>query len=358
MLHAVIMAGGSGTRFWPMSRQNRPKHLLALAGPQTLLQQTAARIAPLVPAQRTLVVTGADHAAAVGEQLSHLAADAIVAEPCRRDTAPCIGLAATIVLARDPGATMVVLPADHVIEPADQFRRAAEVATRLVEQDATRLITFGVKPDRPATGYGYIQRGARVGGEEPAVFRVQAFREKPALELAEQYVASGDYYWNSGIFVWAARTIVDELRASRPSMHAALERIGAAWHGSNRGSVLAREYEAIERVSIDYAVMERATNVLVVEAPFRWDDVGSWGAVRRLHGTDADGNTVLGGHCGIGTRSSIVISEPGHLVATLGVDNLVIVHAGNATLVADRRQEESVKRLVELIQRQGLGTYV
>lgn len=359
MLHAVVMAGGSGTRFWPMSRRNRPKHLLSLVGSESLLQQTVRRIAPLVPPERTWVITGADHAAAVRHQLPGLPASSIIAEPCRRDTAPCIGLAATLVSRQDIEATLVVMPADHVIAPDQEFHRAIALAELLIKEDDRRLVTLGIRPDRPATGYGYIERGARIEliGELPA-FRVNRFREKPARELAEQYVQSGDYYWNSGIFVWSAATIRTELRSNRPQLIDALDRIGAAWGGPTQETVFAAEYERIEPKSIDYAVLEHSSNVVVIEAAFRWDDVGSWGAISRLQTADAEGNTVRGNHCGLGTKSSIVITDPGHLVATIGVENLIVVQCGDATLVADRTNEESVKQLVERMRQLGFDQFL
>jgi mannose-1-phosphate guanylyltransferase len=359
MLHAVVMAGGSGTRFWPMSRRNRPKHLLALVGSESLLQQTVRRISPLVPPERTWVITGADHVGATRQQLPELLAPAIIAEPCRRDTAPCIGLAATLVSRADADATLVVLPADHVIEPGEEFRRAIEIAESLIQEDGRRLVTLGIKPDRPATGYGYIQRGTRIEGlRAQPTFRVSRFREKPARELAEEYVRSGDYYWNSGIFVWTAATIRSELCVRRTQLIESLDRIGAAWGGSTQDKVFAAEYERIEPISIDYAVLEHADNVVVIEAGFRWDDVGSWGAIGRLQVADTDSNTVRGDHCGLGTKSSIVISDPGHLVATIGLENLIVVQCGNATLVADRTNEESVKQLVERMRQLGFEQFL
>jgi mannose-1-phosphate guanylyltransferase len=359
MLHAVIMAGGSGTRFWPWSRQHRPKHLLQLAGSESLLQQTYARIALLLPPERILVVTAADHVAACREQLPQLADRSIVAEPCRRDTAACIGLGAEIVCHRDAGGVMAVMPADHRIRAGDEFRRLVAAAAELVDAQPARLVTFGIRPTRPATGYGYIHRGAPLAAP-PGLrsFRVQAFREKPGLELAEQFVESGEYYWNSGIFVWRARTILDELRASKPALVDALERIGRALGTPAQQDVLAAEFPALERISIDYAVMERASDVAVIEATFDWDDVGSWQAIDRLHPHTAGDNTVLGTHCGLDTHECIVVTEPGHLVATLGVDHLVIVQSGNVTFVADKRDEESVKKLVDQLRRQGMEVYL
>ena len=187
-----------------------------------------------------------------------------------------------------------------------------------------------------------------------AVYRVQSFREKPSADLAERFVASGEYYWNSGIFLWKAATILQALRDRQPKLHAAVERIAAAWPTSDRADVLRKEYESLERISIDYAVMEHAKDVLVVQAPFRWDDVGSWLALERVHGRDAQGNTVLGLHVGIQTSNCVIASESGHLVATVGVKDLLIIHDGNATLVAARSEEGTVKQLVELLKKEGL----
>ncbi|MBL8799995.1 MAG: mannose-1-phosphate guanylyltransferase, partial [Planctomycetia bacterium] len=213
----------------------------------------------------------------------------------------------------------------------------------------------------PATGYGYIHRGAPVTERQGVgAFRVQpkGFREKPDPELAEQFVASGEFYWNSGIFIWKAATILAALEEFQPKLHAAVQRIAAAWSTGERAAVLAREYEALERISIDYAVMENAREVLVLPAPFRWDDVGSWLALERLHPQDADGNTILGKHAGLRTRDCVVAGDGNHLIATVGVDNLLIVQDGDVTLVADRRDEGAVKQLVELLKKKGLEAYL
>jgi mannose-1-phosphate guanylyltransferase len=254
---------------------------------------------------------------------------------------------------------MLVMPADHVIEPAQEFRRAAHVAEQMAEEHPGALITFGIPPTFPATGYGYIHRGQEVTHRQSiAVHRVQAFREKPDAELAERLLASGEYFWNSGIFVWKAATILDALRQNQPKLLAAVSRIAQAWDSPQRAEVFRREYQALERISIDYAVMEHAKDVLVVQAPFRWDDVGSWLALERMHPQDADGNTVLASHAGLHTRDCVIVANPGHLIATVGVDNLLIVQDGDATLVADRRDEAGVKQLVELLRNKGLEMYL
>jgi mannose-1-phosphate guanylyltransferase len=359
MLHALIMAGGGGTRFWPRSRVKRPKQFLTLNSDRSLLQQAFDRIEALVPPGQTWIITGGGYTDETARQLPELAADRIVGEPVGRDTAACIGLGAALVARQDPAAVMLVMPADHVIEPVQEFRRAAHVAALMAEEHPSALVTFGIPPNYPATGYGYIQRGPEVGRRQGiGVFRVQGFREKPSAELAEQYVFSGEYFWNSGIFVWKAATILQALAERQLALHAAVVRIAAAWNGSDRAAVLRREYDALPRISIDYAVMEHATDVLVVQAPYHWDDVGSWRALERMHPQDADRNTVLATHCGLRTRDCTIVGDAGRLIATVGVDNLLIVQDGDATLVADRRDEGAVKQLVELLKSRGLEAYL
>lgn len=359
MLHALIMAGGGGTRFWPRSRQRRPKQFLTLTGDRSLLQQALDRIEAQVPPERAWVITAEMHCALAGEQLASLSADRIIGEPCGRDTAACIALGAALIARQDSTAVMMVMPADHVIEPVQEFRRAAQVAEQMAEEHPTALITFGIRPTFPATGYGYIERGPEVANREGiSVFRVQAFREKPNAELAERMVSSGNFFWNSGIFVWKAATILKAIGDRQPSLYAAVKRIADSWNTPRRGQVLRQEYEALERISIDYAVMEHAREVLVVQAPYRWDDVGSWLALERMHPQDADGNTVLASHMGLKTRGCVIAADEGHLVATVGVKDLLIIQDGNATLVADRREEATVKQLVENLKKQGMEKYL
>jgi mannose-1-phosphate guanylyltransferase len=359
MLHAMIMAGGGGTRFWPRSRQKRPKQFLALGSERTLLQQALDRIEAQVPPGQTWVITAGAHREEAARQLPGLPAERLIGEPSGRDTAACIGLGAALIARQDPTAVMLVMSADHVIEPVQEFRRAAHVAEAMAEEHPKALITFGIPPTYPATGYGYIQRGPEVGHRQGInVFRVKCFREKPSADVAERFVASGEYFWNSGIFVWKVGTILDALAEQRPPLFAAVQRIASAWGTADGEAVLRREYEALDKVSIDYAVMERAREVLVVQAPYRWDDVGSWLALERMHPQDADGNTVLATYCGLDTRDCLIVADQGHLIATLGVKNLLIVQDGNATLVADRREEGTVKQLVEQLKKKGLESYL
>jgi mannose-1-phosphate guanylyltransferase len=359
MLHAMIMAGGGGTRFWPRSRQKRPKQFLALSGERTLIQQALDRIEASVPPQCCWVITAGVHRAEASRQLPALPPDHVIGEPCGRDTAACIALGAALVARQDPTAVLLVTPADHVIEPVQQFRHGVHVAEQMVEEHPGALITFGIPPTFPATGYGYIHRGQELAHRQGvAVYRVQSFREKPSTEAAERFLTSGEYYWNSGIFVWKAATVLDEIRQQQSKLFAAVQRIADAWPTSERDATLQREYEALARISIDYAVMEHAREVLVVQAPFQWDDVGSWLALERMHPQDADGNTVLATHSGLQTRSCVIVGDPDRLIATVGVSNLLIVQDGDATLVADRREEGTVKQLVELLKKKGLEKYL
>lgn len=359
MLHALIMAGGGGTRFWPRSRQKRPKQFLVLTGQRTLLQQSLDRIEAQIPPDCTWVITSAMHREQVIRQLPLLSADRVIGEPCGRDTAACIGLGAALIVRQDHEAIMLVMPADHVIEPTQEFQRSVHAALQLAQEHPTALITFGIAPTYPATGYGYIHRGAEYASKQGiTVYRVNAFREKPDVDLAERFLASGEYFWNSGIFAWKASTILKALEERQPKLHAAVERIADAWPTAEREPVLRQEYEGLDRLSIDYAVMEHAREVLVIQAPYRWDDVGSWLALERMHPQDADGNTVLAKHCGMKTRDCIIAADPNHLIATLGVNDLLIVQNNDVTLVADRRDESAIKQLVEMLKKKGLESYL
>jgi mannose-1-phosphate guanylyltransferase len=378
MLHFVVMAGGAGTRFWPESRSARPKQLLNLAGQRSMLQMTIDRLGGLVNGDNLWLLTSAALVQAAGEQLPQLADGHMIGEPCKRDTAPCIGLAALLLSRSDPQATMAVLPADHVIQPAEKFQQALVTAAALVEENPQRIVTFGIKPIYPATTFGYIERGEQLkadnvrqaqhphpsplpkgeGSGELQAYHVSAFREKPPAEVAQQYVASGRFYWNSGMFVWKAATIIAALGERQPEMLARLQIIVDSWNKPNAQEVFSQEFAAIKGISIDYAVMEHAAEVAVIEAPFTWDDVGAWQAVARLVGTDAEGNTISGRHLGVNTQRCIVRSGENHLVATVGVQDLIVVHTPDATLVANRHDEEAIRKIVKLLEERGWTEYL
>ena len=348
MLHATIMAGGSGTRFWPSSRAKLPKQLLPLAGSETLLQDTVRRLRGLIPPERTLIVTNNQLTDAVEKQLPELPSTAFVGEPCKRDTAPCIGLAALLILQQDSDATMAVMPSDHVIDPTKSFQRALLQAKDLVDQSPDRLVTFGIRPSTPSSSYGYIQQAEPLAHKEndAPVHRVAQFREKPPVDVAKEYLAAGNFLWNAGIFVWRAKTIIEALEKHQPECLLHLKRIVENWNTPQRNEVFSKEFAAIKGVSIDYAVLEHAAEVAVIEAPFTWDDLGGWSAVARQRGQDDNGNTVVGRHLGIESKNVLVHTSDDHLVVTLGLDNILLVHTEDATLVADRSHEEHIRKVV------------
>ena len=359
MLHALIMAGGGGTRFWPRSRVQRPKQFLSLSGETSLLQQAHERLEVLVAPERTWIITGERYRDETAKQLPVLPSDQIIGEPCGRDTAPCIGLGAALIAQSDPDAIMMVTPADHVIEPVQEFRRTMQSAVQLVEEHPDSLITFGIPPTHPAMGYGYIHRGESMPGRlEIPTYRVRRFREKPKLPIAEQYVASGEYFWNSGIFVWKAKALLAQLQKQKPDIFEAVQKIAKAWPTPQRADVLGTTFPDIEKISIDFAVMEKAQERIMLQTPYRWDDVGSWLAVERMCPQDAQGNTVLAQHIGIETKNCVVVGESSHLLATVGVEDLLIVQDGDVTLIAHRSAEEKVKALVNKLQDEGLEKYL
>jgi mannose-1-phosphate guanylyltransferase len=360
MLHAVIMAGGTGTRFWPASRNDTPKQLLQLVGEQTMLRQTVDRLGDLAPNDRQLIVTNKRLVETIRGQLPELPPTAIVGEPCKRDTAPCAGLAALLVSRDDPAATMAVMPADHVIRPAEKFQAAIRQAVDLVEAAPGRIVTFGIKPSYSAEVFGYIHRGKPLASSHSTAptYAVQKFKEKPDAATAKKYLDSGEYYWNSGIFVWRARTILDALRERQPDMLAHLEAIVSAWDTSDRDAVFDREFSAITPISIDYAVMEHATDVAVIEAPFEWDDLGGWQSLARLVGEDDNSNAIVGKHLGLNTSGAIVRTDDDHLIVTLGLQDVIVVHTPNATLVADKHSEEQIRQVVKRLEELGWSEYL
>ncbi|MBM3315784.1 mannose-1-phosphate guanyltransferase [candidate division WOR-3 bacterium] len=344
-LYAVILCGGRGERFWPKSRRGLPKQFIRLFGPKSLTEQTSERIAPLCPAGRQLFVAPAEFSGLM--RRAGYRRQNVIYEPAGRNTAPAIGLAAACLHRRDPEATMVVLPADHLIEDRRAFLAAVRLAAGLA--GSGKLVTFGVMPTRPDTGYGYVQVGKRIAGRGRLTGHdVLGFREKPDSATAKRYVASGDYLWNSGMFVWRVADILEAFRRFMPGFLAALARFGRHIGGSSEQAELARLYRAAPSISIDYAVMEKADNVAAVRAGFDWDDVGSWPALARHFPADRQGNVLRGDCFALDSTRCIVDSDQG-VVGLLGVSDLVVVRSGDALLVARAPDVGRVKELLKLM---------
>ena len=355
MLYATIMAGGAGTRFWPASRHAWPKQLLSLVGEASMLQATVARLKGVCADEQILILTNEKLVAATLSQLPTLPDHSVIGEPCKRDTAPCIALAAGLIALQDPEATMLVMPADHVIQQVDQFHAAIETANQLLERDPNRLITFGIQPSYPAQIFGYIERAEAI---DNSGFQVKQFCEKPNAETAQRFIDSGDFYWNSGIFLWKCSTILRALRQLEPTMMQHIDTIVAASGSEKFNEVLQREFTKIKGTSIDYAVMEHYDNVCVVPAPFDWDDLGTWSAIQRLSGLDQHRNSISGKHLGLNTTDCIIYTDQKHLVVTLGLKDCLVVHTKDATLVADKTDEAAVKQAVAQLEELGWNEYL
>ena len=324
-----------------------------------MLQSTFDRLNNLVSPQHILVATNAQLIDAVAEQLPDLPPEHIVGEPCKRDTAPCIGIAASLVAAADPDGSMIVMPSDHVIEPREEFHRTVRAGLALVEEDPSRIVTFGIRPNYPAESFGYIQRGESLpSSESTSAFQVHSFREKPDRDTAKAYCDSGEYYWNSGIFLWKAKTILDAIKENEPEMFERISSIAASIGSTKFTQRFEEEYSAIKGKSIDFAVMERYKNVAVVETTFRWDDVGSWQAMARLVKPDQHDNSVEGPYLPIDSRNMIVRTDKDHLVVTIGTQDMIVVHTPDATLVAPKSEEERVREVVQQLTELGYKHYL
>jgi mannose-1-phosphate guanylyltransferase len=350
--YAVIMAGGSGTRFWPLSRNARPKQLVHIVGDTTMIQATVARLQPLIPAERVLVITTAALAEETRRQLPMLRPDHVIAEPVGRDTAACVCLAALVVEKMAPGATMILLPADQVIKPADQFQKALAAGIEVAR--AGNLVTYGITPRFPATGYGYI----KLAGRQPdvngvTVNKVLGFVEKPDEGTAKKYLAEGGYRWNSGIFTWRTDVVLDELATHCTWLTDALAPVGAAWGTPDFNRVLNEVYQPLKRISIDYALMEKAANICVVTADFQWDDVGSWDSLYDHLPKDAQGVINRGDIVALDCKDSLIMSDTQQVVAAIGLSNLSVVVTRDAILIVPKGRSQQVKQVVDALKAKG-----
>lgn len=354
-LHAVIIAGGSGTRFWPASRRRRPKQCLPLIEGRSLLEKTLDRLAAAVSPERTWIVTNAEQAAGIADLLPQFSRQQIIIEPEARDTAPCIALACAKIGALDESACMAIMPADHLIEPVAAFHQLLQRGQQIAE-NSNALVTFGITPSHPATGFGYIERGQTLDQEQPAAFRVQGFREKPDAATAKQYLNSGRHLWNSGIFLWTCRSFRDALRASAPELADCTEAMLSAI-SQNDPSALRRAFLETPKISIDYALLEKASEIVVIQAELEWNDLGSFAALDAIAERDASGNiTVLDE----GAQLTLLDSEGctsfvrgKQTLALMGTRDLLVVVVEDAILVCPKSQAEDLKRLVEKLRREG-----
>lgn len=362
-VYSVIIAGGKGTRFWPLSRSRKPKQLLNLFGPDTLLDQTARRVLPLGGSERTLIITVAEQLNAVRKALSGIPRKNFLAEPEGKNTAPCIGLAALEVTIRDPDAVMIILPADHWVSDAPAFRRTLNTAAELAARH-DRLITIGIEPAYPETGYGYIVRSKSEAGDSGA-HEVKKFKEKPSAKLARQLLRQGSL-WNAGIFAWKASTLLGLMERYQPAIYKSLASIQNAARGKSLAApapalaaIIAREYKKMPSISIDHAILEKAGSdgrVLTLPGHFGWSDVGSWAAVHQMSARDADGNAGNGKWLGLDAKGCLIYA-PDRLVVLLGVRDTIVVDTPDALLVADLKRSQQVRELVDELKKKGYESY-
>lgn len=359
MHYALIIAGGSGTRLWPMSKASQPKQLIPFINGKSLLQIARDRLQGLVPPERSYICAGQSHKDAILANVSDLTDTQYLGEPCGRDTLNAVGLAAAVIAQRDPEAVIAVFTADHIIEPVDRFQACVSQGYALASGETPTLVTFGIKPVHAATGYGYLQLGEPVND---AARLVTQFKEKPDAPTAQSYLAAGpgQYLWNSGMFVWKASVLMDCIKRYAPENHAGLMKIAQAWDTPQRDKVAGDIYPTLKKISVDFAIMEPASrdpNVRVAAVPMdlTWLDVGSWPSFGETCEKDAQGNTTSAGRCvHFDSRNTVAASsDPDHLIATLGCEDMIVIHTPHATLVCPANRAEDIKKLHEMVGKQG-----
>ena len=344
-MKAVIMAGGRGERFWPQSRSSRPKQFLSLTTDgETMIQKTVNRLSELVDVEDVFIVTNKNYLGLVNEQLPDLPKENVIAEPAARNTAPCIGLAAGVIQKKyGEDAIMLVLPSDHLIKFNAMYIDTLKQAIKVAEQEQN-LVTIGITPTYPETGYGYINFASK--GAENGAYKVVRFVEKPNIEKAKQYVNSGEYLWNSGMFVWKSSSILMNIEKFLPDMYKSLDKISSSYGSDNFNEVLEREFPLIKGESIDFGVMEKADDIYTIPGNFGWDDVGSWLALERVNPTNEYGNMITGDVVSINTKNTTVVGGK-KLIATIGLEDLVIVDTDDAILICAKDSTQDVKKVIE-----------
>jgi len=357
--YAVIMAGGGGTRLWPISRKEHPKHMLSLIGERSLFQNTLHRLTDFIPRERIIVVTTAEQELELKAQALELPMNNYIMEPTPRGTASVVGLAAITLMKRDPDAVMLVLPADHFIRNINLFHKTMRVAIDVANKNY--IVTIGITPTFPATGYGYIRRdGILPGKYDLPAYKVAKFVEKPDDGKARSMVSSGDHFWNSGMFVWRADRILDEITHQMPVLKVALDRIGAAWGSPACRFTLESEWINLKSETIDYGIMEHALDVAVLAIDgLEWSDVGSWDSLFDIVSSDKDGNrAVNSSHLAFDTHNSLVYSSRKKLVVTIGLNDLIIIDSGDALLVCRRDQAQQVRQVIEHLKKHDQEEYL
>lgn len=356
-LYAVIMAGGKGQRLWPLSREDRPKQALTLQGKRSLFQLAVDRLLPLIPAERILVVTVSDYVELLREQAPEVPLANYVLEPLQRGTAPAIGLSAQALVQRDPDAVMAVVTADHYIEQVERFRAVLEAAAEVAA--GNWLVTLGIRPSYPSTGYGYIERGLALQRADGFVaYHVTRFTEKPSAEVAAEMVASGRYSWNSGMFIWRAEHILRAFSQHMPEFRTQLERIGPLLGRPERATELLDVWTQVKTQTIDYGIMERAQDAAVIPVDLGWSDVGSWETLLDVLSSDAAGNVVHGDLMAVDTERTLLHSTTGRLVATIGLEDLVIVDTDDVLLICRASRAQDVRKVVTKLKEQGRTEYL
>jgi mannose-1-phosphate guanylyltransferase len=363
MRYGVIMAGGSGTRLWPMSRAQLPKQLIPFIDGRSLLEVAYDRFGELIPVERRLVCAGQRHRDVILSAMPSLDDTRFLGEPMGRDTLGAVGFSAAVLANRDPDAVIGIFTADHLIQPEDEFRRIVSQGFDIVEQQPNTLVTFGVTPTGPATGFGYLELGAPLTDKSRIV---KVFREKPPLKQAEQYFKDGPehYLWNSGMFVWRAQTLLDCIKRFEPDVYEKLIKIGEAWDTASRNEVLNREFPELKKISVDYAVMEPASRdetiqVAAVPMDLNWLDVGSWPSFAETRSRDEHDNALAVQHHHLldTTNCLVASSDPNHLITAIGCENLIVIHTENATLVCQADQAEKIKELQQQVDKRFGGKY-
>ncbi|GGG63299.1 mannose-1-phosphate guanylyltransferase [Paenibacillus radicis (ex Gao et al. 2016)] len=353
----VIMAGGKGERFWPKSRTNLPKQFLNISGSKSMIQQCIDRLELFIPIEQVFVITNELYAELIRAQVPTLPSNNIIIEPVGRNTAPCVGLASIIIEEQYPDSSMIVLPSDHIIKDEEEFINILQTAVE-VSRQGKNLVTLGITPTHPETGYGYIESaGLSAQMNNLTINRVNKFVEKPNYEIATAYVEAGNYFWNSGIFVWRTSVLREYIQDLMPEMHDLLETMKIGFTQSDRNAVIRSEFHKMPEQSIDYGIMEKASDIYVIPCTLGWDDVGSWTALERIDDLDENGNVIRGNTLNIDTKRCIIESN-GKLIATLGVEDLIIVETDDVTLICKKEKAQEIKSLIKELKLQKLEQYL